>query len=204
MDSSSGLILFHSSQVYPSLFCSTKSVLNISYVKDILFRSKICVSFTQICIAPDCCQVHEIPFCSAGEMRLLENVSAEDESFSFCLLMQRPDWTSIRADSLNWKWLNVRGNNQGTYHICLSCLHDLTLMFVCFRDGGIIKSQTELWSCLKHAKLDSTQRILYLSLFAIFILLHITVSCSFYYDFITLHESMQSQTMGSSEELCSV
>lgn len=76
-------------------------------------------------------------------------------------------------------------------------------MSVCFQDGGTVKSQTELWSCLKHAELDSTKRILYLSLFAIFTLLYIRLSCSFYYDFVS-HESMQSQTMGSSEELCSV
>lgn len=183
MDSSSGLILFHSSQVYLSLFCSTKSVLNISYVKDILFRKKICVSFTEICATPDCCQVHKIPFCSVGEMKLLENVGAEDEFFSFCLLMQRPDWTSIRGDSLNWKLLNVRGSNQGTYHICLSCLYDFTLMSVCFHDGGTVVCQTELWSCLKHTKLDRMQRILYLSLFAIFTLLYIRLSCSSFYDF---------------------
>lgn len=182
-DSSSGLILFHSSQVYLSLFCSTKSVLNISYVKDILFRKKICVSFTEICATPDCCQVHKIPFCSVGEVKLLENVGAEDEFFSFCLLMQRPDWTSIRGDSLNWKLLNVRGSNQGTYHICLSCLYDFTLMSVCFHDGGTVVCQTELWSCLKHTKLDSMQRILYLSLFAIFTLLYIRLSCSSFYDF---------------------
>lgn len=41
------------------------------------------MSFTQIHVGPDCCLVHEIPFCGGGGMKLLENMGTEDVLFSF-------------------------------------------------------------------------------------------------------------------------
>lgn len=130
MDSGSGLVLFHSSQVYLALFCFTKSVLNRSPVKTILFERKISVSFMQNVWVQIVAWSMKSLVCGADERKLLCNMGTEDVLFSFPFSHVETWLDQHQKKFLSWKLLNAGRSIQGNCNIHLSCSY-FTLVSVC-------------------------------------------------------------------------
>lgn len=139
MDSDHGLVLFHSTQIYLTLFCFTKSVLNGSSEKTVLFGRKISVSFMQnMLVQIVACSMKSL-VCDVGEAKLLWNAGTEDVPFSFPFCHVEAWLDQQQKESLELKIIECWGKYLGklSYTLVLVLLHSYVCLWPWMETGQL-------------------------------------------------------------------